>query len=138
QEYAHCSFFSSSRRRHTRVQGDWSSDVCSSDLPYHIVIVYWRSAFAELLAAALLPVLLLNVLRSEQEGSKAILPLGLIVGAAWLTNVPSAVMVTYSLALLMGIIAITRRSVWPLFIAAGALALGLMLAAFYIVPAAYE
>src|SRR5256885_9064656 len=28
---ASCVFFSS-RRRHTRLQGDWSSDVCSSDL----------------------------------------------------------------------------------------------------------
>src|SRR5256885_8398810 len=27
-----CFFFFSSRRRHTRLQGDWSSDVCSSDL----------------------------------------------------------------------------------------------------------
>src|SRR5256885_16147950 len=27
-----CVFFFSSRRRHTRLQGDWSSDVCSSDL----------------------------------------------------------------------------------------------------------
>src|SRR2546430_12815770 len=26
-------FFFSSRRRHWRLQGDWSSDVCSSDLP---------------------------------------------------------------------------------------------------------
>src|SRR5256885_6776658 len=26
-------FFFSSRSRHTRLQGDWSSDVCSSDLP---------------------------------------------------------------------------------------------------------
>src|SRR5256885_3343474 len=30
--FTHCFFFSS-RRRHTRLQGDWSSDVCSSDLP---------------------------------------------------------------------------------------------------------
>src|SRR2546426_10074015 len=29
-------FFFSSRRRHTRLQGDWSSDVCSSDL-FHSV-----------------------------------------------------------------------------------------------------
>src|SRR2546426_3568145 len=32
-------FFFSSRRRHTRLQGDWSSDVCSSDLllvPCHL------------------------------------------------------------------------------------------------------
>src|SRR5256885_6049516 len=28
-------FFFSSRRRHTRLQGDWSSDVCSSDLLEH-------------------------------------------------------------------------------------------------------
>src|SRR5256885_8194635 len=27
-----CFVFFSSRRRHTRLQGDWSSDVCSSDL----------------------------------------------------------------------------------------------------------
>src|SRR5256885_1718159 len=31
-------FFFSSRRRHTRLQGDWSSDVCSSDL------TAWRKA----------------------------------------------------------------------------------------------
>src|SRR5260370_25171375 len=28
-----CIFFFSSRRRHTRFKCDWSSDVCSSDLP---------------------------------------------------------------------------------------------------------
>src|SRR3989454_7644527 len=27
-------FFFSSRRRHTRLQGDWSSDVCSSDIAF--------------------------------------------------------------------------------------------------------
>src|SRR5256885_13108318 len=31
-------FFFSSRRRHTRLQGDWSSDVCSSDLISHVGI----------------------------------------------------------------------------------------------------
>src|SRR2546426_9737699 len=30
--YTKYCFFFSSRRRHTRLQGDWSSDVCSSDL----------------------------------------------------------------------------------------------------------
>src|SRR5256885_9978735 len=30
--YSSYFFFFSSRRRHTRLQGDWSSDVCSSDL----------------------------------------------------------------------------------------------------------
>src|SRR5256885_16675172 len=32
-------FFFSSRRRHTRLQGDWSSDVCSSDLGFGPAIV---------------------------------------------------------------------------------------------------
>src|SRR5256885_5146458 len=31
-EFIFLFFFFSSRRRHTRLQGDWSSDVCSSDL----------------------------------------------------------------------------------------------------------
>src|SRR5437762_7340146 len=30
-------FFFSSRRRHTRYIGDWSSDVCSSDLPITVI-----------------------------------------------------------------------------------------------------
>src|SRR5690242_20756504 len=29
-------FFFSSRRRHTRLTCDWSSDVCSSDLAFHV------------------------------------------------------------------------------------------------------
>src|SRR5258706_15129726 len=31
------SFFFSSRRRHTRLVSDWSSDVCSSDLGYDVI-----------------------------------------------------------------------------------------------------
>ena len=31
-----CFFFFSSRRRHTRLRRDWSSDVCSSDLVFLI------------------------------------------------------------------------------------------------------
>src|SRR2546426_3596426 len=38
-------FFFSSRRRHTRLQGDWSSDVCSSDLRDQEVTVARRSPF---------------------------------------------------------------------------------------------
>ena len=35
--------------------------------PYHLVIVYWRSAFAELLASCLVPLLLLFVLKAVEE-----------------------------------------------------------------------
>src|SRR5215467_15864479 len=34
-------FFFSSRRRHTRLQGDWSSDVCSSDLALTTTEIAW-------------------------------------------------------------------------------------------------
>src|SRR5437762_13889867 len=39
-------FFFSSRRRHTRYIGDWSSDVCSSDLPIGFAsgLVVWTLA----------------------------------------------------------------------------------------------
>src|SRR5699024_11604941 len=39
------SFFFTSRRRHTRSKRDWSSDVCSSDLPMKI----WRQVSQEYL-----------------------------------------------------------------------------------------
>src|SRR5256885_2831273 len=46
-------FFFSSRRRHTRLQGDWSSDVCSSDLSraaaWQIAwLASWRGALTSL------------------------------------------------------------------------------------------
>src|SRR5256885_5171592 len=36
-------FFFSSRRRHTRLQGDWSSDVCSSDLGSFQLSTTWST-----------------------------------------------------------------------------------------------
>src|SRR2546429_7181511 len=49
-------FFFSSRRRHTRCSRDWSSDVCSSDLPlmagaYHALPVLIVAAVLRLLLA---------------------------------------------------------------------------------------
>jgi hypothetical protein len=106
--------------------------------PYHLIIVYWRSAFAELLGAVLLPLLVLCVLRSEEKGRKIILSLSLIVAAAWLTNLPSAVMLNYSLALLFVVFAFIKRSPRVLVYGAAAVLLGAALAAFYLVPAIYE
>src|SRR5256885_757688 len=37
-------FFFSSRRRHTRLQGDWSSDVCSSDLRWTTWAAVWSAS----------------------------------------------------------------------------------------------
>ena len=77
--------------------------------PYHLVIVYWRSAFAELLAAAYLPLLLLLILRSEEDGRRIVAPLSLLMAAGWLTNLPSAVMMNYSLLLISVCLAVSGR-----------------------------
>jgi hypothetical protein len=119
--------------------------------PYHLVIVYWRSAFAELLASCLVPLLLLFVLKAvdacedanENSGlhayvGRAMVPLSLVLAAAWLTNAPAAVMIHYSLALLMVWFAWRRRSLRLLLAGAGAAVLGACLAAFYLLPAIYE
>src|ERR1039457_7326189 len=37
--------FFSSRRRHTRLQGDWSSDVCSSDLAAQLLVLLCAAQF---------------------------------------------------------------------------------------------
>src|SRR5262249_17868418 len=105
--------------------------------PYVLIVVYWRSAFAELLAAMFLPLLLLLVLRAEEEGPRGSIPVGIILAGAWLTNVPGAVMVTYSLALMVVVIAIMKGSPRILFTGALAVGLGFALASFYLVPAIY-
>jgi len=106
--------------------------------PYHLVIVYWRSDFAELLASALIPLSLLCAMRIPTDGRRAFVPLALVVTGIWLSNAPAAVVVTYTVALVLLIGAVRERTIWPLISGAAALALGLGLAAFYILPAAYE
>jgi non-canonical purine NTP pyrophosphatase (RdgB/HAM1 family) len=106
--------------------------------PYHLVIVYWRSSFAELLASALLPLLLLLLLRTREKEWRTTIFLGLLLGCAWLINAPAAVMVHYSMALLIGVIAWQRRSARILVTGAVAVLLGAALAAFYLLPAIYE
>jgi hypothetical protein len=132
-----CSMFLLARRWLNRRDALFAAALYAAN-PYYIVIVYWRSAFAELLAGALLPLLLLFVLRLEERRRRAIIPLALIIAAAWLTNAPSAVMVNYSVALLVIAVAITRRSPRILLYGSAAVLLGAALAAFYIFPAAYE
>jgi 6-pyruvoyl-tetrahydropterin synthase related domain len=131
-----CSMFLLARRWLDRRDAIFAAALYAAN-PYYIVIVYWRSAFAELLAGALLPLLLLYVLRLEEE-PEAVIPLTLIVTAAWLTNIPAAVMVNYSLVLLIVILAILKRSPRVLLRGARAVLLGAALATFFLVPAAYE
>jgi hypothetical protein len=102
--------------------------------PYLLFVAYERTAYGELLSAIWLPLLVLYGLR-KQPG---LLPLSLVVAALWLTNAPAAVMGCYLLALIALVTAIQDRSYALVGRAAGAVIFGLGLAAFYIVPAAYE
>jgi hypothetical protein len=138
-----CSMFWLARRFLPRRDATLAAALYAAN-PYYIVLVYWRSDFAELLVGALLPLLVLVILCGEKDDRSALLPsnlivpLSLIVAAAWLTNIPAAVMLTYSLGLLLAVVAILHRSPRPLAAGALALLLGLALAAFYVVPVLHE
>jgi hypothetical protein len=135
--------------------------------PYHLLIVYWRSAYAELLAAALLPLLLfcllrLRALQPGEPSLRATLGLSLTLAAAWLTNVPAAIMIHYSavgLALLLAVQGARHKRAsleqasleqpllerpcaprtWRFLIRTTmAMLLGAGLASFYLLPATYE
>ncbi len=106
--------------------------------PYQLLVIYWRSASAELLTAALFPVMLRLVWRLRKPGLRNALWLALLLAAGWLTNAPAAVMLYYSLAMLVTIVALQQRD-WRIFgRTAFAAAAGGALAAFYLVPAAHE
>jgi hypothetical protein len=132
-----CSMFLLARCWLSRRDAIFSAALYAAN-PYYLVIVYWRSAFAELLAGCLLPLLLLVVVRAEKDGRRVIVALSLIVAAAWLTNAPSAVMVNYSLALLIVVAAIAQRKPALLLYGGAAVVLGAGLASFYVIPAAHE
>jgi hypothetical protein len=154
--------------------------------PYMLFTAYERTAYAELLAAAWIPLLLHAILHKQITIPRIAIPIALL----WLTNAPAAVMSCYALALLTFVRLITNPatenrsttnsgapslapggpsfaassqrvgysrhartvvtdpssstntlSQTPLQIARNTIAgttLGLSLAAFYILPAAYE
>jgi hypothetical protein len=102
--------------------------------PYHLVIVYWRSALAELLAAAYLPLLFLFAIRMQANGKRMIVPIALLLAAGWLTNIPSSIMMHYSLGILVVWIVISRRQWNVLGYAAIAIIAGAATAAVYLLP----
>ncbi|HUJ30946.1 MAG TPA: 6-pyruvoyl-tetrahydropterin synthase-related protein [Candidatus Acidoferrum sp.] len=106
--------------------------------PYNLLLAYYRSDFAELLAAALFPLLILATLRVAREGWRGVPLLALVFGAIWLCNAPAAVIASYSLALLLAVSAAQTRSLRTLLAGATGMATGFGLAAFYILPAAWE
>jgi len=67
--------------------------------PYMLFNAFERTAYAELLAAAWLPLLFLAALRPRPKVRGIALPLALL----WLTNAPAAVMGSYTLAVIIAI-----------------------------------
>lgn len=112
--------------------------------PYALTIIYARSDFAELLAVAFFPILLLAALRlcgileHSRERLAQILVFAVVFCAVWLSNAPSAVIATYSVAFVFAFSSLQKRTFDPLIRGAEGILVGFGLAAFYIVPAAYE
>jgi hypothetical protein len=113
--------------------------------PYALVIIYMRSDFAELLACALMPLLvgaaleLCGMVRSRWGSrARATAFFAVLFATVWLSNAPAGVIASYSVALILGWAAITERKWRPLGSGFIGLALGFALTAFYLLPAAYE
>jgi hypothetical protein len=68
--------------------------------PYMLFTAYERTAYAELLAAAWIPLLLHAILRDNKKGGVTIPRIAIPIALLWLTNAPAAVMACYALALL--------------------------------------
>jgi hypothetical protein len=140
--------------------------VLASATPYALFTAYERTAFAELAAASLIPLLLLfawrncdvpaDMWRVPQVSplrpgtnsraartlfpafNRSAAPLALTLATIWLTNAPAGVMASYLLAFAALAAAAIHRQWWPILRAAVAASIGIGLAAFYLVPAAYE
>jgi hypothetical protein len=112
--------------------------------PNALLMTYVRSDFAEQLACALFPLLLLAALRlcgfledSPPKVSSVAL-FAIPFAGVWLSNAPAGVITSYSMALLFAWAALSQGSWRVLLRGITGLALGLSLTGFYLVPAAYE
>jgi hypothetical protein len=113
--------------------------------PYALVVVYMRSDFAELLASALMPALVLLALEScglvedrGRSGARATALFAMVFAGVWLSNAPAGVLASYSVTVVFLWAAVEEKSLRPLRRGAGGLALGFGLTGFYLVPAVYE
>jgi len=118
---------------------------CYAGNPYALLIVYMRSDFAELLACALMPVVLLTALQlcglvknRQRSVPRAMAFFAAAFAAVWLSNAPAGVIASYTVALIFAVAAFEEETLRPMGRGAGGLALGFGLACFYLLPAAYE
>jgi hypothetical protein len=118
---------------------------CYAANPYALLIVYMRSDFAEQLACAVMPLVILTALQlgglvenRRRSVPRAMALFAVAFAAVWLSNAPAGVMASYSVALIFVWAAVRKKSWRPLWRGASGLALGFALTSFYLLPAAYE
>jgi hypothetical protein len=113
---------------------------------YALFCSYERSAFGELTGGFWIPLLLLLAVRDRNSKGRAwrrafdgsAFPLAVIVAGAWLSNVPVGIMACYLLAAVALAVSILSKSWAAVLRAAVSAALGIGLAAIYLVPAVWE
>jgi 6-pyruvoyl-tetrahydropterin synthase related domain len=131
-------------KRLTSDRGAILGAACYAMNPNALLMTYIRSDFAEQLACAMFPLVLLgalrlcNYLQDSESGPSSIVYFALPFAGVWLSNAPAGVIASYSIALLMAWAAISQRSLKIAVRGACGLALGLSLTGFYLIPAAYE
>ena len=135
--FAGLAFFPLSRRCLPSPQAELAAIFFAVN-PYHLLIVYYRSDFAELIASALFPLLVLGVVELAQGKTGAIFRTSWVLALIWLSNAPIAVLASYSFVLFLIVACVALKSTKPVLPAAESFVLGVGLACFYIVPAAYE
>jgi uncharacterized membrane protein len=138
-----CSF--ALARRFLPARAALGGAACYTANPYALLIIYMRSDFAELLACALMPLLLLTALKlcgaagiRRRSWPRSMAYFAAAFAAVWLSNAPAGVVATYSVTLVFAWAALEEKSFRRLWRGAGGLALGFGLTGFYLWPAAYE
>jgi hypothetical protein len=100
--------------------------------PYVLFVAYERTAYGELLGAAVIPLVVRYALRSRP------VLLSLAVAGLWFNNAPAAVMGCYLVALCAVAAALAARRLLPAVRGLAALVAGTGLAGVYVLPAWYE
>jgi hypothetical protein len=134
--------------------------ICYAANPNALLIIYMRSDYAELLATAFFPLLLLAALQlgdvmAERDAidartvatgrfgfdgamRKSLVFFSAMFAAVWLSNAPAGVIATYSVTLFFAWLAFRERAAAPLVRGFVGMALGFAFTSFYLLPAAYE
>src|SRR5258708_22248665 len=90
---------------------------CYAANPYALLIVYMRSDFAEQLACAVMPLVVLTALQlcgvvenRRRSVPRAMALFAVAFAAVWLSNAPSRAMARYRVALIFAWAAVTQKS----------------------------